>query len=442
MANTTVSSGVTSAGLTETAGNGVDVLNGGRVSDITVSSGSIVTNSSGVSATTPSAGLVVEAGGVDTGATILAGGTEVVLGSASGDQVFGLVYVSGGTAVVTSETVQNGGTLELALAGTVASGAIVNAGGILSINARGNAINTTLNGGTVELLTAKSTLSGTLTFTAPSTLLISAVTSAPSSSAYGDQAVISGFTTGDVIDDRVLAGGTLTTTMSGGNTIATLTSTGTGGTPTILETFIFAGAEQLRAMTDGVGGTEIVACYCEGTRILTDAGEVAVEALAVGDNVITVDGGIEPICWIGRRTYRGRHLTGRRHLLPVRIKAGALDEASPKRDLLVSPLHAMLINGILVPAYALINGKTVIQETAAETVCYVHIELAQHNAVWAEGAASETFVDDNGRFIFQSSKGVAVSEPDKATYCAPRVDQGYALEAVRRRLAKRVLLLA
>ena len=42
--------------------------------------------------------------------------------------------------------------------------------------------------------------------------------------------------------------------------------------------------------------------------------------LSVGDRVVTVSGAIEPIRWIGRRSYAARTLAGRSHLLPIRIR--------------------------------------------------------------------------------------------------------------------------
>ena len=47
------------------------------------------------------------------------------------------------------------------------------------------------------------------------------------------------------------------------------------------------------------------ACYVRGTMIATSGGEVAVEDLAIGDHVVTVDGAAEPILWIGRRSFAG-----------------------------------------------------------------------------------------------------------------------------------------
>ena len=189
--------------------------------------------------------------------------------------------------------------------------------------------------------------------------------------------------------------------------------------------------------SDSNGGTLVtIACYAAGTRILTPAGEVAAEELRAGDRVVTAAGPSEPIVWVGRRSYAGRFLAGQSHLLPIRIGAGALGAGLPHRDLLVSPCHAMFLDGVLVPAASLVNGSTITQERAAQRVDYIHIELARHDVILAEGAPSETFVDDGSRGVFHNAAEHGGGEPDgPAEYFAPRVTQGYQLEAIRRRLA-------
>ena len=82
-------------------------------------------------------------------------------------------------------------------------------------------------------------------------------------------------------------------------------------------------------------------CYCPGTLIATEHGDVPVEDLAIGDKVMTKSGDARPIKWIGRRSYGGRFVMGRKDILPVCIKAGALDDNVPRRDLWISPHHAM-----------------------------------------------------------------------------------------------------
>jgi hypothetical protein len=148
-------------------------------------------------------------------------------------------------------------------------------------------------------------------------------------------------------------------------------------------------------------------CYCGGTLILTEQGDVPVEHLAIGDTVITADGGRQPVRWIGHRTIRtqgGRYLFADPLLVnPIRIRAGALGENLPKRDLRVSPEHAILIGDILVQAGALVNDVSIVREDhLPEVLTYYHVELAEHALMLAEGVAAESFVDNVNRLSFDN----------------------------------------
>jgi autotransporter passenger strand-loop-strand repeat protein len=72
-------------------------------------------------------------------------------------------------------------------------------------------------------------------------------------------------------------------------------------------------------------------CYCAGTGIATAHGEVRVEELVIGDQVLTRNGALRPIKWIGRRSYSGRFAHGA-HVLPICFKAGCLGPEQPRRD--------------------------------------------------------------------------------------------------------------
>jgi len=185
-------------------------------------------------------------------------------------------------------------------------------------------------------------------------------------------------------------------------------------------------------------------CYCRGTLIRTRCGEEPVEKLQLGDEVMTASGVARPIKWIGRRSYGGRFVMGREDILPICIKAGALNDNVPRRDLWISPNHAMYFEdecaGVLIEARDLVNGVSIVQAESVEQVEYFHIELDTHDVIVAEGALAESFIDDHSRGMFHNAHEYAVLYPAAAPlaqYCAPRLDGGYELEAIRQRIALR-----
>jgi Hint domain len=83
------------------------------------------------------------------------------------------------------------------------------------------------------------------------------------------------------------------------------------------------------SVTDQAGNTSSksvnidVTCFMPGTLIRTPAGDVAVELLEIGDQVLTVDGRSVPVRWIGRQTV-STIFANKDRVLPIRIRAGAL----------------------------------------------------------------------------------------------------------------------
>jgi hypothetical protein len=177
-------------------------------------------------------------------------------------------------------------------------------------------------------------------------------------------------------------------------------------------------------------------CYLRGTRILTPTGEVNVEALRIGDYVVTRFGGIQPIKWIGRQSYDARFVARNPEKHPVCILAGALGPAMPARDLFISPGHSMLVDGQLVLASALVNGVSVTQPAPEAEIGYFQIELERHDCIIAEGVWSETYADAPGlRAQFHNAAEFAALYPDavgatELALCAPRPERGAALAAV------------
>lgn len=136
-------------------------------------------------------------------------------------------------------------------------------------------------------------------------------------------------------------------------------------------------------------------CFLTGTLIQTVEGEKRVEDLEIGDEVQTPDGKPERIKWIGRQTlsHADAHVF---RTFPVQIKAGAFGNSLPARDLYVSPDHALLVDGVLANAGALINDVSIVQvKPETETFNYYHVELERHALMLAEGTPAESFIPQN-----------------------------------------------
>jgi autotransporter passenger strand-loop-strand repeat protein len=353
-----------------------DVYSSGVTSFTTVSGGEELVFAGGKSVDTT---VKVNGGG---------GGSELVEGAFNGG------VASNGIAV--STTISSGGH-EIASYYGVLSGTVVSSGGYEVISGLGSATSTTLDlGGHIDLAGLHYVAGATSAFLNSATDVLSVT---DGSSVYTQQLV------GDY--EGVFF-----------NTAA--------GPLTGLDTLVTASETP---------------CYRRGTLILTDRGEVAVEDLRIADRLVTLSGAVRPIRWIGRRSYDGRFAAGNPKILPILFRPHALADGAPRCDLYVSPQHAMFVDGVLIPASALINGISIVQLEAVDEVEYFHFELDTHDVILAQGAPAETFVDDDSRGMFHNAAEYRLLYPDAprmpARYCAPRVEDGPALEAVRRRLEDR-----
>ena len=139
-------------------------------------------------------------------------------------------------------------------------------------------------------------------------------------------------------------------------------------------------------------------CFLPGTRIKTPEGEINIEELRIGDNVLTASGEVKPIKFIGRtKVSRERAGPWKNGDGPVKISRFAIDGKAPHSDLYVSPGHAIYIDGVLIPAGNLVNGVTIVADTKPEVLSLTlfHIELDTHEAILAEGLAVESFRLEN-----------------------------------------------
>jgi hypothetical protein len=239
--------------------------------------------------------------------------------------------------------------------------------------------------------------------------------------------VISGFTVHDTID---LVG--VSETINGFNN-GTLSLTGTAPLDLLLPGNFTTGQFQKAPSSDGTAIT--LACFVDGTRILTEAGEVAVERLEPGARVLSaLHRKLLPIAWIGHRWLR--------EASPVRVAAHAFGPGEPHRDLWLSPDHALFVDGVLIPVRYLINGATIVQEHRDE-VFYYHVELSTHGVLLAEGLPAESYLDTGNRGAFANGGAAVQMRPDFALgmwrreACAKLMVDGPTVVAVRERLHAR-----
>jgi hypothetical protein len=150
------------------------------------------------------------------------------------------------------------------------------------------------------------------------------------------------------------------------------------------------------------GALPFVPCFTEGTMIMTRKGEIAVEDLCIGDDVLTVDNGFCPIRWIGSRKLSARQLQLSPHLRPIRIEIGALGNGLPLRPLEVSPQHRCLIRSevaqrmvgereVLAAAKHLLAAEGISVVESDAPVTYFHLLLDSHELLISNGAATESF---------------------------------------------------
>lgn len=183
--------------------------------------------------------------------------------------------------------------------------------------------------------------------------------------------------------------------------IITLNANGTLGVQadadleTVNFSYTVAAGNGSSAVTDSAYVTiNSIPCFVAGTLIATPNGEVPVETLRAGDLVLTHDNGPQPLRWIGRRT-----VTAEGTFAPIRISPNTFGQ---HRELLVSPLHRVLIRDalaellfgeteVLVAAKDLVNDLTV-RPVEGGKVDYVHILFDEHQVVFSEGLATESFL--------------------------------------------------
>ena len=210
---------------------------------------------------------------------------------------------------------------------------------------------------------------------------------------------------------------------------------------------------QLQVSTDQaqIAQLEVGMCLARDTHVLTDRGEVLVQDLEVGDLVVTPYGSSEcmPVRWVGRQSFAGTRMV---YNQPVLIRAGALGDGLPHRDVRLSADHSLFVDGHLVTVRLLVNEISIIAETCHTEIEYYNPEFDQHTVLIAEGMEVETYLDCGNRFRFDNAKEpcewLASRAPRDASAWldgsafGPLLWEGPKLTALRTRLAGIAMQLA
>ena len=248
------------------------------------------------------------------------------------------------------------------------------------------------------------------------------------------------------------AGNTYTITGTGqtaGLAASTISIQYAGNAPTSVSTQYNVLGVELAAGTNGTVSSTAV-CFASGTLIRTERGDILVEALAVGDKALTASGALRPIVWLGHRVVKCHGHREPLSVMPVRIAAHAFGDDRPSRDLFVSPGHAVCVDVVgetLIMASSLVNGTTITQDDVEE-ITYWHVELEDHDIIFANNLRAESYLEMGNRPFFGESGAVALlASPDAppmatalrthADFCRPFHHSGPLVDVVRDQLRGR-----
>ncbi|MEO1777388.1 MAG: Hint domain-containing protein [Pseudomonadota bacterium] len=140
--------------------------------------------------------------------------------------------------------------------------------------------------------------------------------------------------------------------------------------------------------------TSAPVCLAAGTPIATARGDVVIEALRVGDHVLTRDHGLQPLRAKTMQTmvFRTRHDRAR----PVMIHANRLGPGHPRTDIVLSPQHRVLdctgATERLIPAHRLTGRAGIRRMRGVRQVQYLNLLFDRHEVIYAAGLPVESLL--------------------------------------------------
>lgn len=148
--------------------------------------------------------------------------------------------------------------------------------------------------------------------------------------------------------------------------------------------------------------------FARGTLVSTPHGPVAIEDLAPGDLIDTVDGDPEPVIWIGSTSFVPAQSLPTSSLTGLlRLVADGYSKSGALGDLMLGPNARLLqsrpaleqiigVKSVLTPARDLDDGYTAFMVTPPSPVRLFHLRLSRHAAIYAGGRPVETYHPGKG----------------------------------------------
>ncbi len=366
----------------------------GTVNNLSATGGGITMTGGTLSGGTFQSGatMTVNAGAVSGTVTIGNKGNANV----SGGTVSDINIASGGSGAITGGsvadvTVSSGGTVNFNAGATLTDTLTLSSGGTASITGD--------TGGAVQL--GDGYTSG-LTITGLNTSKDTNVTT-----------TINGWTKDSQIDLQYVTFNNAKWKYSDANTVAiTTTDATTGDTYTVTLNIPNVEATGFNLVNDNQGGT-IITCFLAGSMICTPDGDVAVEDLQIGDQLVAFDWEHDrevtrPVVWVGKAHAKVRAgLPDDEAGYPVRILKNAISDGVPYKDMLITAEHCLCFEGKFVPARMLVNGFSIFYDKSITSYDYYHVETDQHSVITADGMLTESYLDTGNRRAFRQEGKVA-----------------------------------
>lgn len=160
--------------------------------------------------------------------------------------------------------------------------------------------------------------------------------------------------------------------------------------------------------TDGV-----LVCFLSGSMIRTSEGDIPVEDIQIGDQVIAFDWKnnkdvTRSVVWVGKAGATVRpELHDDEAGWPVRVLKDAVADGVPYKDMLITAEHCLFFKDRFVPVRMLVNGVSIFYDKTISSYDYYHVETEQHSVITADGMLTESYLDTGNRSSFRQEGKVA-----------------------------------